>query len=1036
MHKFAQNIVAFSLRNHVLILFLTGLMVIAGVVCYIHTPIEAYPDVTNTRARIITQWPGRSAEEVEKFITLPVMRVMNTIPRKAEVRSTSLFGLSVVTVIFEDGVDDFFAQQYSSNRLQELDLPEGADPGIEPPSGATGEIYRYVLKSSKPIREVAAINEWVVERELLSVPGVANVVSFGGEEKIYEIRVNPVELTNYGLSPQEVYEAVSKSNINVGGDVIQKGSQAYVVRGIGLLESVEDIENTLIEVRGSTPIRVKQIAEVRVSSAPRLGQVGLDDADDVVQGIVVMLRGQNPGEIIASLKTKIQELNDRILPEDIKIQPFLDRTTLVDATIHTVSRNLLEGILLVSIIVFIFLFNWRTTLIVATVIPMSFLFAIIMLRIQGLPANLISMGALDFGLLLEGTLVIVECIFVALEKKTEQVGAERFNKMMKSGLIKRSAGSVASYIFFAQIILMVALLPIFSFQKVEGKMFSPLAFTLGYALLGSLILSLTYVPVMCKLLLTKAIREKHNPVTEFLIRSCKSLYKISARYKYGVVIGFCVLLVACVVKFMHYGTEFIPQLNEGAVYVRATLPNSVNLDESVRLTKEMKAKLRQFDEVQFILSQTGRPNDGTDPTGFFNIEFHIQLKPEKDWNRKIKKNELIGELQQTLDVYPGITFGFSQPIQDNVEEYVAGVKSSLVIKIFGNDLFQLEDLARQVSDVIRDVRGVEDINVYKSVGLPELQIKLEEDRMARYAVSVADAQAVVEMAIGGKAATKFYENERTFDVRLRFQEEYRNDEVKIGNILIPTQDGKHVPLKEIADIRFFTGPTFIYREGSSRYVGVGFSIRGRDLGSTIAEAQKKVGEQVQLKSENKIVWAGEFESKERATKRLAVIVPAVLCLILFLLYMNFGNVKDTLIAASAVPYAFIGGFISLWVTGTVFGISAGIGFIILFGVTAINSILLIAMIKKNMRTIPSLKNAISDAVSNRARSILMIALMGSAGLLPAALSQSMGSEIQKPLAIMIVGGMIISMLLSFSVLPQVYYLAYRRRYLKKRRKRN
>ncbi len=1032
MHKFAQYIVAFALRNHVLVLFLTVLMVIAGVVCYLHTPIEAYPDVTNTRARIITQWPGRSAEEVEKFITLPVMRVMNTIPRKTEVRSTSLFGLSVVTVIFDDGVDDFFAQQYASNRLQELDLPDGADPGIEPPSGATGEIFRYVLKSPRPIREVAAVNEWIVERELLAVPGVANVVSFGGEEKIYEIRVNPVELNNYDLSPLQVYEAVSRSNINVGGDVIKKGNQAYVVRGIGLLESIEDIENTLIEVRGSTPIRVKQVADVVVSSAPRLGQVGLDDADDVVQGIVIMLRGQNPGEVIANLKVKIEELNDRILPADVRIQPFLDRTTLVDATVKTVSRNLIEGILLVSFIVFIFLFNWRTTLIVATVIPMSFLFAIIMLRIQGLPANLISMGALDFGLLLEGTLVIVECVFVALEHKCRELGPERYNKMMKSGLIKRSAGSVASYIFFAQIILMVALLPIFSFQKVEGKMFSPLAFTLGYALLGSLILSLTYVPVMCKLLLTKAIKEKQNVVTRFLINGSYRLYAVSARYKYGVIAGFCALLLLCMVRFMNYGTEFIPQLNEGAVYVRATLPNSINLDESVRLTKEMKDKLRQYDEVQFILSQTGRPNDGTDPTGFFNIEFHIQLKAEKEWKRKITKEELIAELQQTLDVYPGITFGFSQPIQDNVEEYVAGVKSSLVIKIFGSDLFQLEEMANQVADVIRDVRGVEDINVYRSVGLPELQIKLEEAQMARYAVSMADAQAVVEMAIGGKAATKFYEEERTFDVRLRFQEEFRDDEVKIGNILIPTQDGKHVPLKEIAGISFITGPTFIYREGSSRYVGVGFSIRGRDLGSTIAEAQQQVETHIPKLPGNKIVWAGEFESKERATKRLAVIVPAVVLLILFLLYMNFGTVRDTLIAASAIPYAFIGGFISLWVTGTVFGISAGIGFIILFGVTAINSILLIAMIKKNLQTMSSLRRAISEAVSNRARSVLMIALMGSAGLLPAALSHSMGSEIQKPLAIMIVGGMIISMLLSFSVLPQVFYLAYRRKHLKKR----
>lgn len=1025
MHKFVENIIAFALRNHILILFLTTLLFVAGIVCYIHTPIEAYPDVTNTRVRIITQWPGRSAEEVEKFVTLPIMKEMNTIPRKTDVRSTSLFGLSVVTVIFEDGVDDFFAQQYSSNRMQDLDLPEGTDPSIEPPSGATGEIYRYVLKSDLPIREVAAINEWVVERELLSVPGVASIASFGGEEKMFEIKVNPAELNNYNLSPLEVYEAVSKSNINVGGDIIQKGSQAYVVRGIGLLESVEDIENILIEVKGGTPIRVKQVATVDVSSKPRLGQVGLDDEDDVVQGIVIMLRGQNPSEVIGHLKEKITELNDRILPENVKIEPFLDRTTLVDSTVHTVMRNLLEGIILVSIVVFVFLFNWRTTVIVATVIPLSFLFAIIMLRIQGLPANLISMGALDFGLLLEGTLVIVEIIFVAMEKRSKELG-QRFTKISKSGLIKKSAGSVASHIFFAQVILVVALFPIFSFQKVEGKMFSPLAFTLGYALLGSLILSLTYVPVMCKILLNKPVEEKTNFISRFFTSALHKVYLFSSRYRKGAIITFCLLLTVCVVRMCFWGTEFIPSMNEGAIYIRATLPNSVNLDESVRTTKEMKQKLRRFDEIEFILSQTGRPNDGTDATGFFNIEFHAQLKPEKEWKRKIKKDELLAEIKDSLDIYPGIILAFSQPIQDNVEEYVAGVKSSLVIKIFGSDLSQMEGLADQTAAAIKNVRGVEDVNVFRSVGLPELQIKLEESRMARYAVSMADAQAVVEMAIGGKAATTFYEGERTFDVQIRFQKEYRDNEDKIGNILIPTMEGKYVPLKEIADIRFITGPTFIYREGSSRYVGIGFSIRDRDLGSTIAEAQKKVSESVMLKTENKMVWAGEFESQQRATARLAVIIPAVLLLILFLLYLNFGTVKDTLIAASAIPYAFIGGFISLWVTGTVFGISAGIGFIILFGITAIDSILLITLMKTRMQRTRNLRLAIDDAVKSRIRPVLMIALMGSMGLFPAALSQGMGSEIQRPLAIMIVGGILICMILSFTVLPQVFYFAYRR----------
>lgn len=1025
MHKLVEKIIGFALRNSVLVLFLTAILFVGGIVCYIKTPIEAYPDVTNTTVKIISQWPGRSAEEIEKFVTLPIMREMNTIPRKTDVRSTSLFGLSVVSVIFEDDVDDFYAQQYAANRLQGVDLPEGADASIEPPSGATGEIFRYVLKSDLPIKELTAIDEWVVQRELLSVPGVASIASFGGEEKIYEIQVDPTQLANYDLSPLEVYEAISNSNVNVGGDIIQKGNQAFVVRGLGLLESIEDIENTLIEVKGGTPIRVKQVANVHVSAKPRLGQVGLDDKDDVVQGIVIMLRGEDPSAVIHNLKDKINELNDRILPKDVKIEPFLDRSTLVDATVHTVMRNLLEGIILVSIVVFIFLFNWRTTLIVATVIPLSFLFAVIMLRIQGLPANLISMGALDFGLLLEGTLVIVEVVFVAMAKRSEQL-KERYQPILKGGLIKKSAGNVASHIFFAQIILVVALFPIFSFEKVEGKMFSPLAFTLGYALLGSLILALTYVPVMCKVLLKKPIKERTNFISRFFCNTLYRTYELASRNRLKTIIGFCIILIICIVRFCFWGTEFIPQMNEGAIYVRATLPNSVNLDESVQLTKQMKEKLRKFDEVKFVLTQTGRPNDGTDATGFFNIEFHTELKPENEWKRKIKKDDLIKEMQDSLSIYPGTIFAFSQPIQDNVEEFVSGVKSSLVIKIYGDDLEQLENIADQTAATIKDVKGVEDINVFRSIGLPELQIKLDESKMARYAVSKADAQAVIEMAIGGKAASQFYEGERTFDIQIRFPKEYRDNEDKIGNILIPTMDQKQVPLKEIADINFKSGPTFIYRDGNSRYVSIGFSVRDRDLGSTIAEAQKKVSENVKMDAHNKMEWAGEFESQQRATSRLMVIVPIVILLVLFLLYLNFGTVKDTLIAASAIPYALIGGFISLWVTGTIFGISAGIGFIILFGITAIDSILLIAIMKNKMQQTKNLRMAIDAAVKSRVRPVLMIALMGAMGLLPAALSHGMGSEVQKPLAIMIVGGILICMILSFTVLPQVFYFAYRR----------
>jgi len=1027
MQKLVKAIVTFSLRNTTFVLFATLALLFGGIYALKHTPIEAFPDVTNTRTRIITQWPGRSAEEMEKLITLPISKVMNSIPHKSNIRSISLFGLSVVTVQFEDGVDDFYAQQYVSNKLSGVELPSRTEASIEPPSGATGEIFRYVIKSDLPIKEVTAIQDWVIENELLSVPGVADVVSFGGEEKIYEIKINPTELKNYNLSPLDVYEAVSKSNINVGGDVIQQGDQAYVVRGVGLLDKIQDIGNITIKLNGSTPILIKNVAEVEISNKPRLGQVGYNEYDDLVQGIVIMLRGENPSEVIKHLKQKIEELNERILPNNVKIETVVDRTTLVDNTVNTVAKNIVEGILLVSLIVFIFLYNWKSTFIVASVIPLAFLFAIIMLKIQGLPANLISMGALDFGLLLEGTLVIVETVFVALATLQNKVGRERFAKMSKLGAIKKSAGSVASYIFFALIILIVALLPIFSFQKVEGKMFTPLAFTLGYALLGSLILSLTYVPAMCKLLFTKNIEEKENFISRFCSKTIYKLFSISFKSKAITLSAFIVLLGICSVKFTNYGSEFLPQLNEGSIYIRATLPNSVSLQESTRLTKEMKNLLiKDCDEIEFVLTQTGRPNDGTDPTGFFNIEFNIQLKDEDKWQRKISKDEIIQEMRNKLANYPGITFGFSQPIQDNVEEYVAGVKSALVIKIFGDDLYKLEDYANSVAKSIENVEGITDVNVYKNIGLPELKIQLHDTKMARYGISTADVQAVIEMTIGGQAATKFYENDRQFDVVLRFEKQYRDSPEKIGNILIPTSNGKNVPLQEIATIGYKTGPAFIYREGNSRYIGVGFSIEGRDLGSTIKEAKEVVAKDVVLPKENYMVWAGEFESKERATKQLMTVIPISLLLILLLLYTNFGNIKDTILSAITLPFAFVGGFISLWITNTIFGISAGIGLIILFGVNTINGIILIAVMKDNLKKYTIIE-AINRGVKSRIRSILMIALMGSLGLLPAALSTGMGSEIQKPLAIMIVGGLIICLVFSFTVLPVVFYYAYRNR---------
>ncbi len=1017
-----RGLIIFSLRNPVLTVFLTILVAIAGGIAYYYTPIEAYPDVTSTRARIITQWSGRSAEEVEKFISLPISRALANIPRKREIRSISLFGLSVVTVLFDDDVDDFYAQQSVAARLPGIALPAGAEPYLEPPYGATGEIFRYIVRGDLPLRELTALQDWVIEKNLLQVPGVADIVSFGGEEKIYEVQLDLSKLEAYNLTALDVFEAVARSNINVGGDVIERGEQAYVVRGVGLLESLQDIENLIITVRNKVPILVRQVAQVRVASKPRLGQCGYQDLPDVVQGIVLMRRGEDPSAVIPRIKAKIHELNTRVLPPGVTIEPFLDRTELVNTTIRTVLHNLIEGVLLVSLVVGLFLLEWRGVLIVVSVIPLAFLFAILGLRLQGLPANLISMGALDFGLLLEGTLVIIENALVNLAVISEK---HHFNPALRSrvvsGLLKRVALRNGRYIFFAQLILLLALMPIFLFERVEGKLFKPLAYTLGYALLGALILSLTYVPAMMRLLLRLPVREREIPFLRRFLQLWEVLPSLGFRYYRVVVLLILGILLGTGIGFYFYGAEFVPKLNEGAIYIRGTFPISIRLGETVRVAQKVKDWIRQLPEVRFVLFQAGRPNDGTDPTGFFNLELHVQLHPPETWRPGITRERLVDTIRKVLtERYEGVRWAFSQPIQDNVEEYVSGVKSSIVVKIFGQSLEELEDKAYQIGEVLQKEPGIADVVVFQSLGLPELRIKLQEDRMARYGVSMQEAQAVIEMAIGGRAANYYYEGERLFEIRVRLAKPYRDDFQIIRNIRVPTMTGRTIPLHAIADIQEVIGPAFIYREGTERYVAVGFSVTSRDLGGTIARAQKAVEKAVKLTPGTSLSWVGEFESKERATRRLSIVVPAVLVLILFLLYFQFGTVREVVVAAAVLPLAFVGGFTSWVVSGTPFGVSAGVGLIILFGVSTINALILIG----ELRGEQTLSHQI-EAVRRRIRPLVVVMLIGALGLLPAAISHRMGSEVQKPLAITIVGGLPITLVLSFLALPAFYRLLMR-----------
>jgi len=1028
MNKFIKSIISFSLKNRLFVFAMTLVAVAAGIWSYLNTPLEAFPDVTNSQIIIITQWPGRSAEEVEKFITVPIEIEMNSVQKKTNLRSTSLFGLSVVTIIFDDGIDDTFARQQVMSRIVNVSLPDGVDAELEPPYAPTGEIYRYTLASKiRSSRDLKTLQDWVVERQLKSVPGVADVVSFGGEVKAYEITANPYMLRKYNLTALDLFSAVSKSNINVGGDVIQKSGQSYVVRGIGLLNNTEEIENVVITHINGTPILVKNVASVSENAIPRLGQVGRDGDPDVVEGICLLRKGENPGEVLARLREKVDEVNSTFLPTDTKIKPFYDRTNLINFCTETIIHNLTEGILLVTFIVLIFMADWRTTVIVSIIIPLALLFAFICLRLKGMNANLLSMGAVDFGIIIDGAVVMVEGIFVTLDHLAHKIGMEKFNKLSKLGVIKKTGVQMGKAIFFAKLIILTCLFPIFAFQKVEGKMFSPLAYTLGFALLGALIFTLTLVPALSAVLLKKNVRERNNPLVNGLTNGYMGMFSFIYKNKITSLITCSVLILFCFGLARFIGTEFLPQLNEGSIYVRATCPMSISLEQSTELTQKMRKMMRSYAEVKQVLSQTGRPNDGTDPTGFYNIEFFVDIYPKEEWKRKVTKPELIDEMQHNLEhSFPGINFNFSQPIMDNVEEAVSGVKGSLAAKVYGYDLEKLQKYADTIYTQLKTVQGVEDLGIIRNIGQPELQINFDQKKMALYGVSTDEAESVVEMAIGGKAASTIYEGQQKFDLRIRYAKEFRSNEEDVANLLVPTDKGSRIPIKQIADIRTITGPSLIFREENMRLSAVKFSVRGRDMGGAVMEGIEKVNKALHLPKGYKIIWKGDFENQIRATKSLSQTVPIALIIVFILLYISFGNFKDPLIVLVNVLFAIAGGIIALLLTHVNFSISAGIGFIALFGVCIQNGVILVSVFKHNLDDDMELKDAIMQGVKSRVRPVVMTALMAALGLLPAAISTGIGSETQKPLAIVVIGGIILATFLTLLVLPLIFESVYKR----------
>ena len=1021
------KIIGFALRNRILVLGLGVALVIGGAVAFRDLPIEAYPDIADTWVQVITQWPGHAAEEIEKQITVPIELTMNSVPHVIHNRSVSLFGLSVVTLIFDEQTNTFTAHQYVLEKLSLLTLPTGVSPTLGPMGSPVGQIYWYVLDSKRPVMDLKEIQDWNIEKYLRAVPGVADVSSFGGEVKQYQILADPLSLANYGLSLPTLTQALASNNQNAGGGFIQKGDQAINIRGVGNANTTEDIGNIVIKAQAGTPIRVKNIGQVVIGPQERLGKISMsehrpdgsvDERDDVVEGIVLSRVGEQDENVLNGLHDKVKWINEKILPPDVKIKPYLDRSDLIHMTTHTVEHNMVEGMLLVLVVLLFFLGNLRSAIIVAITVPLSLLFASIFLNLRNIPANLLSLGALDFGMVVDGAVVMVENIY--RHKETAKEKGEEPNIIT---LIIAAAKEVERPIVYAIAIIILAYLPIFTLQRVEGRLFSPMAWTVAFALLGAMVLAITLVPVLCSFLMTKDLKEWHNPAVAWLEKNYKpALQKALDNRTLVKKLMIGAFVVTAYLAFGGpIGSEFLPHLDEGALWVRGTLPPSAGYNSSSSIVKKARAVFMEFPEVPISVCQMGRPDDGTDDGGFYNTECFVDLKPRSQWRSKFKtKDQIIDAMAYELSKIPGVIWNFSQPISDNVEEALSGVKGALVLKLYGEDLKILTQKAQQFKEILSGVRGVEDLGVFEETGQPNINITVDRDKISRYGLNISDVQGVIQTAVGGTVATQVLDGEKRFDMVVRFPAAYRNDVNQIKKILVATSDGYRIPIEALADVKIEEGASTIYREDNQRYIAVKFSIRGRDLASTIAQAQKEVRRKVLLPPGYYTSWTGEFESQQRAQRRLMFIIPMTIVAIFFILYIVFGSFKWSSLTLANVVIAPIGGILALFITGTNFSVSSGIGFLALFGVSVQTGILMISYINQMRVKGMSVREAVLVGASLRLRPILMTGLVAVFGLLPAAFSHAIGSDSQRPLAIVVVGGMIGDLAIGLFLLPVLY----------------
>jgi len=1011
-----SKILVFCLQQRLMVMGVTLVMVVLGIVSFERLPIQAFPDVQNVFVQVVTQYPGQAPEEVEKIVTLPIEKEMNGLPHLINMRSVSIFGLSVVTLTFDDEAEDYFSRQQVLERLRNVALPSGLNPVLGPLSTGVGEIFRYIIRApGVPLVEQRALQEWVIEPRLRAVRGVADLVSFGGGVKQFQVSVNLDRLKSYALSITDVYQAIADNNQNTGGGYIEHGDEALVVRGVGLLSGVDDIGEVLVSTRDGLPIRVRDLAEVTVGPQPRTGIVGFNDRDDVVEGVVLLIKGRDAVSVLGEVKERVADLNAHRLPPGVKIEPIYDRTELVQHTVMTVEHNMLEGAALILLILVVFLRSAMVAAIVTLVIPLSLLFAFILIDAKGVSANLISLGAIDFGIIVDSAVVLVEAIMVKIT--LDMARQENLNHMRQTMLM--TAAEMGRPILFSKAIIITAFLPIFTFQRVEAKIFSPMAFTLSFALIGSLIVTLTLIPVLLSFLLGPRLEEKHNG----LVHAMESFYRRTLEWildRPRRVIGGALLSLLLSLGLLGViGTEFMPKLDEGNIWLTVTLPTPISLDKAKEIERGVRKRIEEFPEALSVLTQLGRPEDGTDPKGFNNLEILVSLQPKSTW-RYPSKDALIGEMNERLSVFPGVQLNFSQVIQDNVEEAISGVKGEIAVKIFGDDLKVLQEKADEVVHILKTTQGATDVAAEQQAGLAQVVIEIDRARIARYGINVADVEHVIEMAVGGKTASQLLEGNRRFDISVRMQKHFRSSVAALENLGVKSPDGSRIPLAQLATIKVDVGASRISREENSRRIAIKCNLRGRDQGGFVQEAMPRVAAEVSLPPGYRVVWSGQFENQQRAMKRLAVIVPISLTLIFVLLFWAFQSVRHAMLIVMNVPFALIGGLVALWVTGINLSVSAAVGFIALFGIAVQNGVILVSQLNALVREGQPLHEAIVSGATSRLRPVVMTALMAMLGLFPAALSTSVGSETAKPFAVVIIGGLVTATLLTLSILPLLY----------------